>query len=370
MASIAADQRRLREESPPEALSLVFEHPACSEEDSQRRIASQLDLPQQLLTISEAVGPQGLIRAALTESAGRPAPLLNLWAPAYHALGALGIERGCGTILTGNGGDEWLEVGPFVAADMIRSGDLVGLYGIWNSMRRSYPLSAPHLARNLVWNYGIRSLAATSAARALNKLAPGAFRYRRLRNIRRRLPTWIAPDAALRRSLIEQCESTIRETDCDGFYLSGMREALDTPVTTIEREEFFESGRRMGSSLTHPFYDADLVAYLFRTPPKLLMRGGRSKGLVREALAKRFPDLGFERHRKLSATNFFQSVMLEEGVRAWREMGGARALADLGIVDGKGLGAAVEALCNVSSPLSIYRLWHVLTVESWLRARV
>ena len=63
------------------------------------------------------------------------------------------------------------------------------------------------------------------------------------------------------------------------------------------------------------------------------MRDGYSKGLVRQILAQRFPQLGFGRDRKVTASGFYRSVLISEGVEAWKRMGGAQALAELGIVE-------------------------------------
>ena len=67
------------------------------------------------------------------------------------------------------------------------------------------------------------------------------------------------------------------------------------------------------------------------------MRDGYSKGLVRQSLAQKLPQLGFERSRKVTASGFYRSVLIQEGVDAWRKMGGAQALTELGVVDGAAL---------------------------------
>ena len=80
-----------------------------------------------MLDWDQAVGPEGLLHEVIELSARAPAPLLNLWMPAYDRLAAAGRERGCVSILTGGGGDEWLIVSPYYAADLIRGLDLAGL---------------------------------------------------------------------------------------------------------------------------------------------------------------------------------------------------------------------------------------------------
>ena len=81
-------------------------------------------------------------------------------------------------------------------------------------------------------------------------------------------------------------------------------------MLAMENEECFESWRMMGVRELLPFWDPDLIKLLYRIPPEFLNRGGRSKGLVRDMLARRFPHLGFERQKKVVAIDFFRSVSI------------------------------------------------------------
>ncbi len=119
-----------------------------------------------------------------------------------------------------------------------------------------------------------------------------------------------------------------------------------------------------------PFYDADLVDFLCRTPPELLNGGGYSKGLVRQTVARRFPGLGFERQKKVTVLNFLREVFLKEGIHLWRTMGGALALAELGIVDAPALDSEMSALFSGDRPQNVYHLGNVLLTEAWLRPRL
>ena len=149
-----------------------------------------------------------------------------------------------------------------------------------------------------------------------------------------------------------------------------MRRALDHPVIAMEKEEVFESGRRLQMPMLRPYWETDLVELLLRTPPHVLNKGGRSKGLVRSSLARRFPHLGFERQKKVWATNFFRTTMAREGARVWEAMGGARALADLGVVDLNLLTPIVDEAFEEGRGRHASLLWEVLSLEAWLRPRV
>jgi hypothetical protein len=152
-----------------------------------------------------------------------------------------------------------------------------------------------------------------------------------------------------------------------------MNEALDHALVAIELEEAFESGRSVGVRFGFPFWDAELLSFLYRTPPELLNRGGRSKGLVREMLSRRFPELGFERHRKVTGGPVVRDMLLEEGRSAWRRMGGVEALVQLGVVDGPATQTLVMKLLGerkVPENLArLHRVWDILALEAWARAR-
>src|SRR4029450_4705087 len=120
-----------------------------------------------------------------------------------------------------------------------------------------------------------------------------------------------------------------------------------------------------------PFLDADIIDFLCRTPPELLIRGGRSKAVVRQMLARRFPELGFESQRKLVANAFSRPLVTSEGARLWKTMGGTPALVEAGIVDpAKAERIVQEVFARQAEGAYAYRLWDMLSLEGWLRARL
>lgn len=381
VAAVAADVRRRRDEPLPLALSLVFPDPDCNEEDTQKQVAAALELPQRMLSFAEAVGPSGLLLAALEASRRSSSPLQNVWNPAYERLAAEGTRSGCEVILTGGGGDEWLTVTPVYAADLLRAADLGGLWRLAASIRRSYRLPALSVLRNVMWTNGARlllreawwwSLRRAADVSALRSTSVSIARRRRRRS--QRMPSWLLPDGDLRRELdrrIEfRIERAISEHEQPSFYFRELRQVLDHPLTTLELEEIFESGRRLGLRILQPFWDAELVEFLCRVPPRLLNRGRRSKGLVRESMRKRFPGLDFGHQKKVVSIDFFRSTMLKEGAGAWSAMRGAPALAEIGVVDPHRLNATMEdILANRRLDQAGY-IWEVLNLEAWLRPRL
>jgi asparagine synthase (glutamine-hydrolysing) len=369
VAAVASQESRRMNLPAPLAMCLDFPNPEDSEEAVQRSVAGELGLPLEIIPLQQAVGPEGLLISALRLSGESSMPLLNSWYPAYLRLGLQAGRRGCRTVLTGTGGDEWLGVSPLLSADLMRALDVRGLCRLWSAYARSYRLSRLRLSRNLLWRYGLRPLLRDAVLRA-----PGGRLLRELlRALRRRtsqvLPDWVAPDSRLRKELGRRAAGANEPAEVNSHYLREMRLYFDHLLPCWEVEECFENARRMGLRILHPFEDADLADFLYRTPPQLLYRDGRSKGLVRQFLARRFPRLGFERQKKVFST-FFNSTLLEEGRAACDWMGGTPALVHAGIVDGRKVGVVIDdILVNKTMPQA-FRIWDVLNAEAWLRPRL
>jgi hypothetical protein len=228
--------------------------------------------------------------------------------------------------------------------------------------------------RRILWRYGARPLMRAAAISILQRVASDALRAHRRRRIGQATPAWVAPDPSLQRELSRRAEESIQrsveEPASDGFYLDDIRGFRDSFLLAMEFEQEFENGRRMGIPVLQPFWDADLVDFLFRTPPHLLSRGGLTKGLVRHKLAQRFPKLGFERQKKVLMNTFYRDILLGQGPNAWQTTGGAPALAALGIVEASGLSDTMAAIFAGTKRSELYRVWDVLNLEAWLKPRV
>jgi hypothetical protein len=89
---------------------------------------------------------------------------------------------------------------------------------------------------------------------------------------------------------------------------------------------------------------------------------------VRDSVSRRFPDLGFERQKKVTGTSFYRSLMHAEGPVEWKRLGGPRRLAEAGIVDLNSVTETAEKIFEGSTP-EVHRIWDLLALEIWLRAR-
>jgi asparagine synthase (glutamine-hydrolysing) len=363
VAAVTTDVSRRAGMPDPIGLSLVFPQDA-DEETVQRGVARQLGLQQIILPFEEAVGGRVLERA-LEVVATWPSPFTNAWHSAYRAITLAGKDEGVRVIVTGGGGDEWLTVTPMLAADLLRRGDLPGLYRLWRTMLRSFPVRPARTARNLLWTFGAKPIAADLGSR----LTPRLLAHYRRRTKLRLTPPWVAPDPELRAELLRRAYESSLPAPSHGFYLREGQLSLDHALVSMEMEDFFETSRRTGVPLRMPFWDRDLVDFLYRTPPEALNEDGRSKGLVRKMLQRRFPDLGFERHKKVIATGYFSQVVKRDGPALWTELGGAETLEKHGVVARRQLESFMKAAFAGGTPRDLARAWIVMTLEQWTRSR-
>jgi asparagine synthetase B (glutamine-hydrolysing) len=374
VAAAAADQARRGDAATPHALSLLFAGTEIDEAQVQRDVAAALGMAQLTVPFDEAAGAAGILSAAVAMSREWPWPLLNPWTPAYQHLGAVGTERGCRVLLSGNGGDEWLTVSPIYAADLVRALDVRGLARQIAMTRQSYSMSWRPLLRILLWRYGIRPVLTETAAALMRDFTPRLIHNHRRRALEALNPSWLAPDPTLERELRWRIERRVEEGLRKGrgnqLYGREIVSNVDNFLQTMEFEEKFESGRRLAASVLAPFWDADLVRFLYRVPPRLLNWNGRSKGLVRRTLARRFPGLGFDRQPKVVVRTYYRDCLLREGPAAWRSLGGGTAMAELGLADEKAL---ERHMTEVFSGLGVGTwgyIWPILSVEAWLRGRL
>jgi hypothetical protein len=348
VAAGAADRARARGDRTPRALSLAMPDPDCDERETQSGVAGALGLPFHLVEFSDAVGPRGVVAMGIELGQSLSSPLLNFWAPAYLTLAAAGAR------------DEWLSVSPYLSADLLARGDLRGWWQFFRAFQRSYRHSLWGHAKLCTWTFGFRPLASRTLARAMG----AAWQRRREAKVTVNDPAWIAPDTALKALQRARAGQTVETADpAQGFYVREMHGGLDHPLTSWELEEQYEFGKRAGQTFLHPYWDADLVDILYRTPPALLMHGGRAKGLVRGPLARRFPSVGLERQKKVPGTGFYRTLVGTHLPNAAAEIGDCRTLADLGIITG----TAAREYQSPSFGTATNR-WDVINLEAWVRA--
>jgi hypothetical protein len=277
--------------------------------------------------------------------------------------------------MTGGGGDEWLTVDLKLAADFIQALQFGNLYRFARSRLASFAVPAHSGLRYVLWEYGLREVLRFHARALLAKHAPSILQARRRRVFERAELPWIAPDPRLRAEVRARREADVERMVAPQkvggrfhFYASDGGMLLDHPALAAQREDDYEDGRRAGAELLHPYWEPDLISFLFRVPPELLLRGGLEKGIVRSSVARRFPNLGFEGQKKVVSAEYQRAMMRRELPSALRRVGGCDALIELGVVDGAKFDSLVGSALATSDHRELYRVWQLLTLETWVRA--
>ncbi|HET9153532.1 MAG TPA: asparagine synthase-related protein, partial [Solirubrobacterales bacterium] len=304
------------------------------------------------------VRPGGLLASVFEYTAAWRAPLLG-WGDFWTLpLMRAAAERGVGTMLGGDGGDEVFAPRAYALADALRSGRPRRVL----ELARRLPGSGPHVGR--------RREAAMIARLALAGAMPPRPAGRAL--------TW-GDDAApgyLTRSTRRRLR---RSDDPDGWKrLDGPRWwafAAHGVSRGIESTGVFEHQRRRaamaGLEARHPMLDLDLVELALRQPPEQTLDPRFSRPVLREAMTGLVPDGVRLRPQKA----LFESLV----VAAMRGPDGA-AIGEILTAPGAEIGAYVDRERMTASLFGsgavrkegefrwMWQVWRLLTAEVWLRS--
>jgi asparagine synthase (glutamine-hydrolysing) len=365
VAVMSADITRKHRLPDPIALSLFFSHPDCDEETTQKSVSKQLGLENQGLTFDESVGKDGWFFAALELSKSLPAPLSNFWWPAYMNLALKGKEKGCKVILTGGGGDEWLSVTPYLAADLLYKLDVRSLYDLWQTVIASYKISPLMNFKFLLWNCGLRLVIGSLVRKMLLSIYPNLLYQIRQTRKEKILAEWLLADPLLKKEVYERWEASESYKDIKSYYLREMQISLEHPLISLEMEENYQIEKKLNINFYQSYWNSELIELLYRLPPNILTRGKKSKGLVRDLVSKRFPNLGFEKQKKILSTNYFSVLVSDQLKKVWQKLTCPKTLIDLGIVNKNKLDFS-KGLPSSGSKNPAFLAWEMANLEVWL----
>ena len=91
---------------------------------------------------------------------------------------------------------------------------------------------------------------------------------------------------------------------------------------------------------------------------------------MRESTNRRFPGAGFKRQKKVTATTFYQARLAADALSCWRELGGATALATLGVIDKHLLENSIATISTSEGPSRLHQLCELMNLEAWVRRRL
>lgn len=371
-ATVAAAAVRVSSERglpPPIAISFFTPTADSNEELTQRRVAAGLGLSRISGSVNELIPGGDPLRSSLRLAGGSATPPALL-ASVSDALCARAGREGCRAIMTGDGGDEWLLPAPVWAADRLLRFDVPALVRLSQAWYGYFPVQGRRdVARGVLWHWGARQVFRGAAGQLLARWAPRQLRRWRTRTVTEPMPSWLTPDPAVREELVDwMIERT--PTVAPSHLYEHTREAwLEEASFSLMMEEAFSSSQRLGVPTVMPLLDPDLIGLLHLLPQGDLVRGGRAKSFARGYLRQSLP-FADDWPRTVYGDSVWDAMMAREGRDAWRELGRAPTLSELGVVSGP----AVDDLMRASGPggelPEAAQLWDVMSLESWLNARI
>jgi asparagine synthase (glutamine-hydrolysing) len=369
IAVVAAEVSRQQGRPDPWAMSLRFPDPESDESTVQRAVAQAIGLPQGFASFSDACGDEGPLIETLSLAADLPMPPVVPWDLAFDALAFQAADRGC-RVLLGGDGSGWLRADWALVGDLLRSLDFKSVKDMYEAERRYYRFSRWSAMKTFLWRSGVRQLVRQTAGAALVRLGadPVLGRLRRDRLLRS-IPAWIAPDPDLRRELVDGWSAMLPQPRTKDFHRRSRAESLDAPYMTIPMDWYRDRSRQLGVELLDPFQDPDLVEFLCAIPPKHLFAGGRVKALARETVRRRIPEFDAKILRGVYVEELFESMLVEDGARAFELIDGMRTLSDLGIIDRDPLEKALQRGI-FTAEVRYSEAWQALAVEAWLGGRM
>jgi hypothetical protein len=349
---------------PPPAFSLRSGDPEADEDESQDAVVRALGLEHHVVHDRAACGGE-MLSSGIRKSGESWFPCVVPWEGVWDHLLRQARSLGCNALLSGSGGNDWLEAGWSWAADLIRRGDVRGLRTFIEGESAFY--GRPMLLA-VGWRHGVRLLARHSIVSPLERVAPGFVRKLLAHERGSGLPAWALPDQGLRREFIERRAARPILSPLDGSFWAAERlRRLDSAHSSFLLEMHWQIEQTVGARLRDPHYDADLVEFLNGVGPRWLTLGGEAKGLAKALLRQSLGDAQV-RSLGISYSDSVKTTALrEEGIGAFRMLGGAPCLEELGLVDGGAVEAALGDLATDSPPQ--YPLWEALACEAWLQAR-
>lgn len=360
-----------RGQPPPAAVSFVFPDRHSSEEDVQRAIAGRLGLRQTMIRLQETIEGPGLLRAGLEGAAPYWIPSGNPWGFAYERAARSAAAEGCRTALSGDGGNELLEVPWGWTSDLLLRGRVRPLLGLARAQARMVTrpreLPARTWLRWLVLNEGLRPVARAALLEVGAHVAPDRLARRRRQRAAARLPAWAVPDPAVRERLLER-RSRPHPVELGDRQASTRLEGLASPHLARLLEEDYLTGLRTGVEYRSPYYDVDLVELVSALPAQALLLDGQVKGVAYASLRRRGMAAIADRLRPAYFDGVVATALEREAGSLVDALGGLSRLGALGVIDATSVETSLRGLGS-STSLEYYPSWQLFAMESWLRVR-
>lgn len=327
------------------AFSLTFPGLVCDETEYAGVVAARYRVPwHRLVAMSLPAAEFGPLAARYLDFPGYPNGICA--APLFHCVRAQNSR----VVLTGMGGDDWLNAASPVARtlDLVPRGRLVTLARELRGSRGT--TVATGTVRHLV-------------ARALDRCQ---VHGPRTALFERRLPPWLAPDFVRRTRLAErtaQLPPVPRGWSWSrALRLSGTEAAVR--VHPLETEARTNSDDQIETR--HPFYDVRIVEFLLALPEPVCATQNTNKLVLRDAMRGVLPESIRHRRSKATFEQTFHDALGSGAVRdAFMRMGHATSP---DWIDGPRARAALGEYLGDRSVRHLWSLWAAYGIDLWWRA--
>jgi asparagine synthase (glutamine-hydrolysing) len=334
------------------AYSIVFpEHEAMDESVHIESLMSQLDVPSVLVPVREGSPVAASLGLLARFEVPWHSPNLTINLPVLNAAGSDGVD----ILLDGEGGDELFGFSRYLLADYVRRGRILSALRL--ASRMPAVGDDRRLQRAVVREFGVKGALPHSAHAFL----------RRIRGTDHYAPPWLEPGTA--KLYLEHDDSWSWKR------LSGPRWwAYLANLLTAWREALGHDGLRrraeyVGLEGGHPFLDdLDLIELVLRFPPELLFDRRGTRPLLRQAIRGLVPDdIRLRRDKPTLGSLVYESLQGRDWAAVMRLLGAGEPEV--------GAFVSIPAMRRVflDAPEAsrgvrwASTLWHLVTLECWLR---
>jgi len=268
-------------------------------------------------------------------------------------------ERGERVLLTGEGGDDWM-AGTFGhLPDMLRRGDLIGLF---REAMTQFPAETPFVRMRR---------AGFMAASPLFSPSHRAKFVRPHLVFDSPMPDWIRPEWAERIGLAERWRTTLPPVNPPGFAQKQRYAVFAHARRHLAHDTLLAYAEHHGVEMRHPLHDLRLAEFFMGASGRMLRRNGERKYILREAMRGTLP----EKVRTRQDKAIFITSLIDAVDARFRECPPQQLLpARLGWIDGDRLEALFAPArewrrTGDSSALSRTRLgpvWFIVAMDMWL----
>ncbi|MBI3591537.1 MAG: hypothetical protein HY094_09215 [Candidatus Melainabacteria bacterium] len=339
------------------AYSAVFPKESFNEEEYvlsiQKRWGSKIDFISPRLTLplwqfSELIPSYGL-------------PLITPQFYIFQDLVQKASKNGIKVLLSGHGGDEFMDSSSSLAFELMFSGHPIEALNHINNFAKFHEIKYFNIL-----NYFTRRILAKFIPRDLKEFYnfhefSKEYTWIQKKHLKEvfddyRTSPWYLKGKNIRNDLRKTLYSSIHH----GYYKRVI-------------EECSRIALNFGSiELRMPFYDRRLVELVFSFPGSIMAYSGKPKGILRKALNSEFPKTILNRRVKSGYTFIMNKELIIKHPEKVNNLLSSPALEDLGFISSKIARAEYDNYCqrnvnqlnraNISTSL-----WNLLTLESWLQ---